>query len=220
MLFVIYDEELKDKVLKTYMEENDKVLEIYKKLNEWINDVYNRGSLAIPAIFASKVFFEDETWNPSMQTRAIAAMFQLLIKCLNLPLWVFWGDVELDNETVRIVYIFSSASRIEGIKGRVIVGQFSDDDREVEVSFKDKHVKLRTLEGAVAILYTIFKEFGSGDLNELLKKADENFQEILNETVSLVLESKIKEKDEKRKKIEPDELELPQLDEELKGLES
>ncbi|MGQ4891878.1 MAG: hypothetical protein ACP6IP_05225 [Candidatus Njordarchaeia archaeon] len=220
MLFVIFDPEFREEVISNYLNEKKEIEKIYKTLNRWINDVYNRGSLKIPAIFSSKVFFGDDTWNPAMQTRAIAAMFQLLINSFELPLWVFWGDVELENETVRLVYVFSNASKVEGIKGRVIISQFSDDDREVVLECKGKEVAIKTLLGGCAVLYSVYKRYNNEPVDMRLEKADKEFDKILEEAISMTLEEKVKEKTEKieKFKLEEDTFEIPQLDEELKGL--
>ncbi len=234
LLFVVYDAELRETVLKNYLEKKDDIEVIYKTINEWVSEIYKVGDLRIPAIFASKVFFGDETWDPSMQTRAVAAIFQLLINCLNLPVWVSWGDLELEEEIIRLIYIFSSASKVEGLKGRVIVCQFSDDDREIELKFKDSSIKIRTLMGGAALIYTLFREFGEGDLNKKLSKAKERFKKIYEKTLEAYKEVskrkeivsleefeelKVEEPKAPKKEIEDLELDLPPLDEELKELD-
>ena len=227
MLFIIYDEKLRQEVLQTYLEEKEDIEKLYNKVIEWINGLYNRGSIIIPAIFASKIFLGDETWSVSMHTRAIAAIFQLIINVSKLPLWSFWGDMELGNETIRLIYIFSSASKVSGIGGRVIVCQFSDDDREVEVFLNnDKKIKITTLLGGISVIYTILKKYSKKnvDLDSLIKSIEEEYNSIVSESIAITLEEKIKEREKLAKKFkesgkEVEKFEIPSLEEELERVE-
>jgi len=238
LLFVVYDPELRNVVLKNYLENKEEIKMIYDTVNNWISEIYKIGDLRIPAIFASKVFFNGETWDRSMQTRAVAAIFQLLVNSLEIPVWISWGDLELEDEIIRLIYVFSSASKVEGLKGRVIVCQFSDDDREIALDFNGETLKIKSLIGASSLFYTIFKEFGKGELGSKLEKANEKFKEIYDKTlenykeiskrgqiVSLEEFEKLEEEGEeiKTKKMKSkqdlEELDLPTLEDVLKELD-
>jgi len=222
LLFVIFDSELRNKVLETFLKEGDTVDKIYKFLLSSIDRIYNTENLNAPAIFSSKVFFGDyDNWDPSLHNRAVAAIYQLLIDAAELPIWVSWGDIEISGETLRVIYVFSNASKIEGIKGRVIVGQFSDDDRIVELEYGEKKVKISTLKGASALYYVIHKEYTEKSIDETIEEAKAKFDEIFQEIEKLLKDLKVTEirsAEEERERIK-ELLELPELDEELGGVD-
>jgi len=217
---VIYDPEFRDEVFSYYINNRKEIEQIYERVVSWIDLLYSRGSIIIPAVFASKILLGDDVWDIAMQTRAVAAIFQLLINVFKLPLWVFWGDVELEGETIRLIYIFSSASKVEGLRGRVIICQFSDDDRELSIDYKGKELSIRTIMGGVSVLYTVYKKYGgsSKPFKSLLAEADKIFEKIMNEAISKALEEKVEEKRIEREKVkkELETLDIPLLDEELK----
>lgn len=219
---MVFDNELRNKVIKKYLDNNEEVDKIYKFLLSSIDRIYNSENLNAPAIFSSKIFFGDyESWDPSLHSRAVAAIYQLLIDVAELPIWVSWGDVEISGETLRVIYVFSNASKVEGIKGRVLVCQFSDDDRVVELEYGGKKVEISTLKGASSLYYVIHEEYSKNSINETLEKAKAEFDKIYDEIGKLIKKlkiSEVEEAEEERERIK-ELLELPELDEELGGVD-
>jgi len=210
MFLVIYDGNLQREVFEEIEKSPDDIKNLYLALKRWIEKIYLLNE-DLPAKFASKVFMGENFWDYSMEVRVTPAVFQLLVDILELPLWISWADMELGAEITRLTLIFSSASKIEGIPGRVIVAQFSDDDRSMEILVEGKTYKISTLLGGVAILYAIKKRFmkQSIHIEELIKRINYEVEKTINE-----IRGRITETEKLKKEVE----ELTDFEEELREL--
>jgi len=183
MFLIIFDEKLQRDVMNTLDSENANVKKIYNSLKKWIETIYLK-NYDLPAKFASKVFIGD-FWDFAMEVRVPAALFQILIDTIKLPLWVSWADMELGSDMIRLVIFYSSRSNVSGIPGKVIVAQFSDDDRVIKLTYPDTNKKLAvsTLLGGIAVLYTIKTKYMNEkiDVNSLVREYDRKIEEIINE---------------------------------------
>ncbi len=181
MFLVIFDEKLQRDVIEAIEMSSSDIEKIYSAVKKWIDFIYLK-NLELPAKFASKVFMGD-FWDYSMEVRVAPAIFQILVDLLNLPLWVSWADMELESEIIRLVILYSSMSKISGIPGKVIVAQFSDDDRRIEISTGSKNISVSTLFGGIAVLYVLKKKYlrHKVDIDDIVNKLNLTIEGIINE---------------------------------------
>ncbi len=183
MFLIIFDEKLQRDVIIAMDKDNALIKKMYESVKEWIETIYLK-DYDLPAKFASKVFIGD-FWDFAMEVRVPAALFQILIDILKVPLWVSWADMELGSDIIRLVILYSSSSKVSGIPGKVVVAQFSDDDRVIKMTDpkSNKKTAISTLFGGVAILYTIKTKYMKEkvNVNEILEKYNKKVSEIINE---------------------------------------
>ena len=188
MIFVIFDQRLRNATLRIITAEKDKVGKIYRILKFWLDKIFDfaQEDPDLPAKFVSAVFFKGESWDYSLEVRVPAAVIQLLITVMKLPLWINWADMELGEEIIRLIYIFSSGSEVKGIPGQVIVAQLSDDDREVDIEMNGNKMRITTLLGCVALLYTIYVWlYKTIDENKIIKEFNELVKSKIHEALKL-----------------------------------
>lgn len=173
--------------MNTLERERSSIKKVYDVVKKWVEAIYLK-NYDLPAKFASKVFISD-FWDFSLEVRVPAALFQLLVDIMKVPLWVSWADMELGPDMIRLVILYSSKSSVSGIPGKVVVAQFSDDDRVIKLTYPDtnKKVDIPTLLGGVSVLYTIKTKYMKEevDINEITKKFDEKIRGIINEIVRI-----------------------------------
>lgn len=183
MFLIIFDERLQRDVISVLGGKSDAIERIYNEIKRWIEEIYLE-DYDLPAKFASKVFIGD-FWDFSMEVRVPAALFQLLIDVMRVPLWVSWADMELGSDIIRLVILYSSRSKVTGIPGKVIVAQFSDDDRVINLTYegKGKKIAVPTLLGGVAILYTIKEIYmrEGVDISQIISNFNQKVSKIINE---------------------------------------
>ncbi len=154
MFFVIFDPNLKEQVIQTYLREKQLVENLYQQFIKILDGILADEKL--PAQFASFVFFGEPSNEAPMALRVVAALYDLLLKTCKLPLFVSFGDLDLGEEgIIRLIYVFSRASKVEGLPGRVIVAQFSDGDELITVNYSKGAFKLTSLRGALAFFVTL-----------------------------------------------------------------
>jgi len=211
MFFVVFDENLRHQTLKITNAKSDLVNILYSAIRKNIDKVLSK-SPDIPAKFASKVFFSDNFWDYSMEIRVVPAILSLLIAEMKLPLWVSWADLELNEEIVRLVFLFSSKSEVKGIPGRVLVAQFSDDDRLVSLDFEGNKLQFSTLYYTAALLIAIKKLVKD---NEPIESIIPKFESKVDSVLKSVLPQEKVAEETKKEEIKVD---FTDLEEELKKL--
>jgi len=187
MFLIIYDEEMQNMVIDALNSSIIDIKKIYDAVKKWLEDIYLK-DMDLPAKFASQVFMGG-FWDYAMEVRVTPAIFQILVDIMNLPLWVSWADMELGGELIRLILLFSTFSKVEGIPGKVIVAQFSDDDRPIELTRNKKSVKTTTLLGGIAVLYVLKRYYlkQNFDIDELLNRFNTEVSNLVNQ---LLIEEK------------------------------
>ena len=206
MFLIIYDHELQRITINWIRRTMETIKPLYEAFKKWSEQIYLLNQ-DIPAKFASRIFLGEGFWDYTFEVRVVPALFQILIDILKLPIWISWADLELGSDMVRIIYVFSEASKVEGIPGRVIIAQFSDDDREVELAINDERIRISTLLAGIGLLMVIKKFYLNKDVD--MKETVTEF----NERVKSILEEI---KGEKERATDKEEITLTDLEEELK----
>lgn len=153
-MFVVFDDRFRDEVLDVLTRRAKDVEMLYKAFVGALGDVYADEKTA--SRFVGLVFYNEPLESPALAIRVVPALCELLLRAGRIPCWVSFVDLDLaDRGLVHLVQVFSSASRVSGIPGRVLVAQFSDEDVEVEAEFRGKKLKFTSLRGAMALVIAL-----------------------------------------------------------------
>jgi len=186
LFLVIFDDTLRNLTLANYKSNSALIEEIYQDFKKIIEKIYSGEDPNLPAKFASYVFLGEDFWDFSLETRVVPALFQIMVDELDLPLWVSWYDLEIEEELVRLTVFFAEANKIEGVPGRVLVAQISDDDRELTMKLNDEELTITTLKGGISLLLTIKENIlgKSPNIEHLRRKFLKRTESILKKIIS------------------------------------